>query len=712
MAADRDGLLSEKHYDDDAAIVASDPTSGSDSEGEDDADTVTDRDRDVLEESEAQEALLHKPPRFAPARGLLRLKDRMKDGTTKTTRRKTRTKRSKRGKETSDMIFEMEGGFKDTSSQSSLDSFELDGTKWEKKPPRQSHRGRLALIHVAIIVLFVALVFGAYKASRRTFSPTVHQPTKLSNGTHIFRPTTILISLDGFRADFLNRNITPALNAFIASGVSPKYMLPSFPSVTFPNHFTLVTGLYPESHGIVSNQFWDPELEEEFYYTDLSVSMQPKWWMAEPLWVTAEHQGVRSAIHMWPGSEAHIPDVNPTYLDKYNGSEALPRKVDRILHWLDLPGDDDDAATAAPDSERRPQFIGAYVPNVDADGHKYGPNSTEIRATIADVDSMLTMLVEGLYVRNLTEIVNIVIVSDHGMATTSTSRLIQLEDIMDVSLVHHIDGWPLRGLRLNDPDRDLEDLYQHLSAEAKKPGSGFDVYTRETMPERYHFSHNPRIAELWIIPKTGWAVVTKEDFDVADALKTGKEYSPKGLHGYDHEHPLMRVIFVARGPAFPHTPNSRLPVFQNTEVYNIVCDSLGIAPHPNNGTLRLPLKPEGLHSDPGAPGLETPADPENEDENETESQGLPVDNPNADKDAIVADQEQDQDGNGESESAATDNEADGDSDSDHSSGQEQKSTWWQFLHGQLQKAKEWAKEFVESIKGNKKGEDAGSGPPV
>lgn len=304
MARDHDGLLSEKHYDDDAALVASDVDSHPDSDEDAvDLDAVKDGDRDILEETEEQEKLLHKPSRFQSARAVFGSRPDRQDGASGSKRRKNKGKKAKRGrKESSDMMFEMEGGFKDTSSQSSEDSLDLDGTKWEKKPPRHSHRGRLTLIYLAITALFAALVFGAYKASRKhVLAPAVDRLTRLSNGTHSFRPTTILISLDGFRADFLNRNITPALNAFIASGVSPKYMLPSFPSVTFPNHFTLVTGMYPESHGIVSNQFWDPEYQEEFYYTNLGVSMQPKWWAAEPLWVTAEHQGVRSAIHMWPG---------------------------------------------------------------------------------------------------------------------------------------------------------------------------------------------------------------------------------------------------------------------------------------------------------------------------------------------------------------------------------------------------------------------------
>ncbi|TVY53079.1 putative pyrophosphatase/phosphodiesterase, partial [Lachnellula suecica] len=425
----------------------------------------------------------------------------------------------------------------------------------------------------------------------------------VSNGTALFAPTTILISLDGFRADFLNRGITPRLNAFVKEGVSPVYMKPSFPSVTFPNHYTLVTGLYPESHGVVGNTFWDTELQEEFYYTN-PLAMQPKWWGGEPLWVTAENQGIRTAIHMWPGSEAHIMDVEPAFLDKFNPAEPLPSKVSRILELLDRPGQEDEVAEVA---HMRPQLIAAYVPNVDSDGHGYGPNSTEIQTTINSVDTMLDHLFQGLEARNLTKIVNVVVVSDHGMATTDTSRLIQLEDIINTTLVEHIDGWPLYGLRPKDPTH-LQSLYDTLAAEALK-NPNFEVYLRDkNMPERYHFSKNERIAPLWVIPKTGWAIVTKEEFNVAEGKEQGLVYHPRGLHGYDHEHPLMRAIFVARGPAFPHAPNSRVEPFQNIEVYNIVCDSLGLDPKPNNGTLRLPLKTIGIHT--AETTLETPSDPE------------------------------------------------------------------------------------------------------
>lgn len=443
-----------------------------------------------------------------------------------------------------------------------------------------------------VVGFFCLILYGVYTASPGFKVAEKPTTSTVSNGTSKFAPTTILVSLDGFRADFLERDLTPTLSSFIAEGVSPKYMLPSFPSVTFPNHYTMLTGLYPESHGIVGNTFWDPHLQEEFYYTDPARSMQSKWWSeAEPLWVTAERQDIKTAIHMWPGSEAHI-QLEPTFVDKYNGSESLDRKVNRIFQFLDLPSHLDPGYVSA--SKVRPQFIAFYVPNVDGDGHKYGPNSTEIRKTIKEVDNMLHDLFQGLQERNLSDIVNVVVVSDHGMASTTTDRLIQLEDLIDVNLVEHIDGWPLFGLRPKNPVH-LQDLYETLLAQSKT-NPNFDIYLRDkNMPERYHFTRSERIAPLWIIPKTGWAIVSRKDFDVKE--DKAKTYNPRGLHGYDHENPLMRAIFVARGPAFPHKPNSQLEVFQNTEVYNILCDSLGMEPKPNNGTLRLPLRPIGLHSD-------------------------------------------------------------------------------------------------------------------
>lgn len=487
-------------------------------------------------------------------------------------RRPHKTRREKKGSskdEEGELLYEMEEGDEtyDTSSQASSSSADLgkqDPTMTKVPHMSVTPEARLMLFSqrrkwafwsiagVSITALFAVLSFGAYKVTRS--SRPAHL-SLLSNGTSTFAPTTILISLDGFRADFLTRGVTPTLNQFIAEGVSPKYMKPSFPSVTFPNHYTLVTGLYPESHGVVGNTFWDPDLEAEFHYTDPARSMQPKWWAGgEPLWVTAEKQNVKAAIHMWPGSEAGV-EYGATYVDKFNGSEVLSKKTERILSLLDLPSIENELVP-----ELRPQFIAAYVPDVDRMGHKYGPNSTEVWDTISSVDEMLRNIFIGLEERNLTRLVNVVVVSDHGMATTSTDRLIQLDDLIDLDLVEHIDGWPLYGLRPKDPI-DLRGLYDRLLVESQSSGN-FEVYLKENMPERYHFSKNDRIAPLWVIPNTGWAIVHKEDFNVKEAKEKGETYNPKGLHGYDHENPLMRAIFVARGPAFPHQPNSKLEDFR------------------------------------------------------------------------------------------------------------------------------------------------------
>lgn len=599
-------FLSPSHYDDDASSIHSDRSERSEQDTDSEDDEIANRpsgeirahDRGVLLDEEETNRLLEearkrkkrsnsasklaKPLKNLFAKSYTQLPgtdglDLDEERERRTRKREMRQKRrvdkkAKLMKEARDgedggLMYEMEeGGMKDgpsTGSSSETEgSDEIDRRGMQRLlEAKRSNRQRwwgVCFVYLLMLVGFMILVLVSWKLSLGRKVEPMKGQTLFNNGTAIFAPTTILISLDGFRADFINRGLTPRLNAFIEEGVSPVYMLPSFPSVTFPNHYTLVTGLYPESHGVVGNTFWDPELQEEFYYTDPSRSMQWKWWGGEPLWVTAEKQGIRTAIHMWPGSEANIMDMEPSFIDVYNGKEKLSSKVDRILELLDMPGQEDVKADV---SEMRPQLIAAYVPNVDAAGHLYGPNSTEIQQTISDVDTMLDQIFEGLEQRNLTDVVNVVVVSDHGMATTDVERMIQLDDLIDMSKIEHLDGWPLLGLRPKNPD-DLRSLYDQLAKKAET-NPNIEVYLRdENMPERYHFSNNQRIAPLWIVPKTGWAVVTKEEFDIEKAKKNGEAYHPRGLHGYDHEHPLMRAIFVARGPAFPHAPNSRVEVFR------------------------------------------------------------------------------------------------------------------------------------------------------
>lgn len=602
-------FLSPANYDDDASSVHSEHRSDQDTDSEDDevllgarsSAEIRAHDRNVLLEEEERDRLLLSAKNKRRGSGLEEFVGRIfkgkksgagdeevideksftdGNGRGKTDRRRNRRERRRSRKEKlmedaehgedGQLMLSMEGGeLKEgsiTGDSSESEEHDRRGLRrvQDEKASRRKRWRNWCFIHLIIAVGFTILVLVAYKLSIRKKSIMAKQGQKmLSNGTALFAPTTILISLDGFRADFLNRGITPRLNKLVEEGVSPLWMNPSFPSVTFPNHYTLATGLYPESHGVVGNTFWDPQLEEEFFYTH-PAAMHPKWWGGEPIWVTAESQGIRTAIHMWPGSEAHIGGIEPAFLDRFKANEELPNKVSRILGLLDRQGAEDITAQVA---EMRPQFIAAYVPNVDADGHRYGPNSTEIQKTIQEVDTMLDQLFLGLEQRNLTDVVNVVVVSDHGMASTDITRLIQLEDLIDTSLVSHTDGWPLYGIRPKN-ETDLTLLHSSL-VEAKKTNPNFDVYLRDVdMPERYHFSKNERIAPLWIVPKTGYAIVKRTEVDIATEIKAGNVYKPRGLHGYDHEHPLMRAIFMARGPAFPHTPGSKVEPFRKSLFIN------------------------------------------------------------------------------------------------------------------------------------------------
>ncbi|KAA8915036.1 alkaline-phosphatase-like protein [Sphaerosporella brunnea] len=455
------------------------------------------------------------------------------------------------------------------------------------------------ILFSSVLLTFLLIMIAASLALSKPAAPG--RPLVFTNGTHAFAATTLIISLDGLRADFLTRHLTPTLTSFISSGVSPEYMLPSFPSVTFPNHWTIVTGLYPESHGIVSNTFWDPATQKEFYYTDPARSLQHGWWGGEPIWRTLEKQGGRAAVHMWPGSEAE--GCGAKIVDHFNGSETLDRKVERVLQWLDLP------------VAERPQLIAAYVPDIDVSGHKFGPNTTETDDAIRKVDAMLHRLFMGMEQRNLTEIVNIVVVSDHGMASTSRERLFYLEDIVDTQKIAHTDGWPLYGLRPKAGEN-LTDIYSSIKAKEAGNNGSWKVYLRDVdMPARFHFANNQRIAPLWLVPEPGYTIVTKKEYPPG----TKTPYHPAGLHGFDNEHPLMRAIFVARGPAFRHlhgegrewlvkglgTGNDtkgevragRVKPFQNTEVYRLLCKSLGLAEVQSNATLSgLTLVDESIAS--------------------------------------------------------------------------------------------------------------------
>ncbi|KDQ62542.1 hypothetical protein JAAARDRAFT_122323 [Jaapia argillacea MUCL 33604] len=349
-----------------------------------------------------------------------------------------------------------------------------------------------------------------------------------SNGTHDFKRTVLVVSIDGLRASYLDRGLTPHLLAISKKGLRAKSMKPIFPTLTFPNHWALMTGLYAESHGIVANNFWDPETDTEFHYNSITHSWNASWWFGEPMWETADRADMITANLMWPGPPTTRTGASPTYFIPWRDKVPLQEKHDQIMNWIDLP------------LEERPQLIVAYEPSLDQAGHSTGPNSPLVNSTLKQVDIFAKEIHESLVARNLTDIVDVVFVSDHGMTDTSHPELVYIDEILGDGFekIEHEDGWPSMGIRFS-PLANASEYLNILITAASQNSEKFDVYTYDTMPERYHFTDNPRIAPIYIIPKMGYALTTR---------KEGSDWMSKGNHGYDNDEPSMHAMFVAHGP--------------------------------------------------------------------------------------------------------------------------------------------------------------------
>ncbi|KAJ1644304.1 hypothetical protein J3B02_003326 [Coemansia erecta] len=386
----------------------------------------------------------------------------------------------------------------------------------------------------------------------------------ISNGTHWFRPTLILVSLDGFRADYLQRGISPSLVRIGKQGLRADYMIPSFPSSTFPNHYTIVTGLYPGSHGIVNNIFYDSQLNDTFVFKDSKKNIDSRWWEGgEPIWVTAEKQGLKAGIDMWPGSTAVIKDTRPSYVVPYSNDVHPTEKTQQLLEWLDLPLD------------RRPAFLATYMPEVDQAAHKLGPDAKKVDEAIHMVDEALGDLWAEIGRRNLTHVVNLMVVSDHGMAASRAHKnAIYIDDIIDVSKLRGIYGWPLGGIEPLD-SADVPEMFRKLKIASH--GQPWKVYLRDEIPARFHYTYQTRIAPIYVIPEVPYYVTTHETDNlhaqVAAARSSGNEDRIMGVHGYDNLHPLMRATFVATGPAFRSRHQTAPALSKEYRTSNVTLDT-------------------------------------------------------------------------------------------------------------------------------------------
>nr|WP_240320842.1 ectonucleotide pyrophosphatase/phosphodiesterase [Sphingomonas crusticola] len=377
------------------------------------------------------------------------------------------------------------------------------------------------------------------------------------SAAEVRRPVTILISIDGFRADYLDRGLTPTLTALARQGVSAA-MRPSFPTKTYPNHYALVTGLRPDRNGIVGNKMEDAARPGETFTT--KNSDDSFWWsQAEPLWVGAEKAGIRTGVMFWPGSNAPYGGIRAQDWFPFSENVTNVQRVNTVLDWLRRP------------VALRPRFLTLYFDLVDTAGHRHGPDSPELNAAVREADRQLAALRAGL--SELHQPANLIIVADHGMAPSSPNRVVWLHDIANPADYHVIDEGPVATIDAV-PGHEAA-----LAASLLRPRPHINCMRKADVPQRLHFGRNPRVAPFVCIAETGWLLL-----DVFPK-KWGVDL---GSHGYDNAAPEMLALFVAAGPSIK--PRGKLPSFDNVDVYPLLRELLSLPPKPGIDGTDTPFK--------------------------------------------------------------------------------------------------------------------------
>ncbi|KAL2101931.1 hypothetical protein ACEWY4_003692 [Coilia grayii] len=364
------------------------------------------------------------------------------------------------------------------------------------------------------------------------------------------RPPLILLSVDGFRASYMKRGagVIPYIEKLRTCGTHAPYMRPVYPTKTYPNLYSIATGLYPESHGIVGNSMYDPVFEATFTIRGRE-KLKHRWWGGQPIWITAEKQGVKAGTFFWPVS---IP---------------LERRILTILQWLNLP-----------DAER-PYVYAMHNEHPDVYGHKLGPLSNDLSGALKEMDKVVGHLMEGLKQMKLHRCVNIIMVGDHGMEEAHCDKTEFLSSYMtnvdDIFLIPGSMG-RIRARNPNNPKYDAKAVVANLTC--RKPNQHFKPYLKEHLPKRLHYANNRRIEEIHLMVERKWHVARK----IPESKKHPWKCMLYGDHGYDNKINSMQTIFLGYGPSFNF--KTKVPAFENIELYNIMCDLLGLKPVPNNGT--------------------------------------------------------------------------------------------------------------------------------
>lgn len=367
--------------------------------------------------------------------------------------------------------------------------------------------------------------------------------------------TVLLVSIDGMPASMLGDGTMPTLDALAREGVRAQWLRPSFPTLTFPNHYTLVTGLRPDHHGIVHNNMDDPALGR--FVSKEASAKDGRWWGGEPIWVTYQRQGGRSATMFWPGSEADIRGVRPTQSRAFDRTLAPLQRVDQVLAWLDQP------------TAQRPGLLTLYFDQYDVAAHAHGANSPEAREALRTIDGALARLVAALDARGLRDGTDLVIVSDHGMIDVPRAQVAILDDVLPATLY----TTPWVGMVVGIvPQPGHEDAVRRAFV---RRHAHYECWDRHALPAAWRFGTHPRITPIVCVTDPGWSAMPR-------SARLGTT-PVRGEHGFAPEAEGMRAVFVADGPSFRE--GVQLPPFDNVDIYPLLARLLGVAPAPNDGTL-------------------------------------------------------------------------------------------------------------------------------
>ena len=400
----------------------------------------------------------------------------------------------------------------------------------------------------------------ACAAPRATSQPT-HTPAAYSAGSAGInapdqrdKPYLILISLDGFKPGYLDTFDLPGMRRLAQRGVRASALIPVFPSLTFPNHYSLVTGLHPEGHGIVSNTFYDPMVRATYSLSNREAVGDARWYRGEPIWVTAEKQGMVAACYFWPGSEAPIGGVRPTMWRTYDAGIGQAERVRTVVEWLRRP------------TERRPHVITLYFSELDSASHSHPLESPAIEEAARSIDRSINQLVDAIDASPIRDRIYLLLTSDHGMAELTPERELALAPLVDMADVEHAFGGPVANLHVRGGAPAAARVRDSLNARL----TNGRAYIREELPERFHYRADPRAGDVVVVMDEGWTLIT----GLRRLVRPFR--GRRGMHGWDPALPSLQALFVAVGPGI--RAGAVVGAVHNVDVYPFMTELLGLRP--------------------------------------------------------------------------------------------------------------------------------------